>query len=74
LERIIQIRDNVPTMDDVIVIDSDDDDLDRKPAAKKSGDDNTASKKRSAKNVGVECISLVDDEDKKISADEIRVN
>lgn len=63
----------MPTMDDVIVIDSDDDDLDRKPAAKKSGDDNTASKKRSAKNVGVECISLVDDEDKKISADDIDI-
>ena len=57
----------MPTMDDVIVIDSDDDDLDRKPAAKKSGND-TAASKRSTKNVGVECISLVDDEDKKISA------
>jgi len=60
-------------MDDIIVIDSDDDDLDRKPAAKKSGDDST-SKKISARNLGgVECISLVDDEDKKISADDIDV-
>ena len=57
--------------DDIIVIDSDDD-LDRKPAAKKSGDD-SASKKRSARNVGVECISLVDDEDKKMSADDINI-
>ena len=54
----------MPTMDDVIVIDSDDDDLDRKPAAKKSGDDSAA-----GRNLGVECVSLVDDEDKKISAD-----
>jgi len=59
-------------MDDIIVIDSDDDDLDRKPAAKKSGDD-TAASKRSTKNVGVECISLVDDEDKKISANDIAI-
>lgn len=59
-------------MDDVIVIDSDDDDdLDRKPAAKKLGDD-TVSKKRSS-NLDVECISLVDDEDKKISANDINI-
>ena len=69
MESIIKIvGDNVPTMDDVIVIDSDDDDLDRKPAAKKSGDDSVSKKRSATRNHGVECISLVDDEDKKISS------